>query len=64
MKHVVVTGANCGIGLELARHYNAEGWHVTGVCRKTSSELGQVAAQIIEGNLNLSYISLMLTHNG
>ena len=25
MKHVVITGANRGIGLELARHYQAEG---------------------------------------
>jgi len=49
MKHVVITGANRGIGLELARHYQAEGWRVTGVCRESSTELGRVAAQTIAG---------------
>jgi NAD(P)-dependent dehydrogenase (short-subunit alcohol dehydrogenase family) len=49
MKHVVITGANRGIGLELARHYQAEGWRVTGVCRESSTELGRVAAQTIVG---------------
>ncbi|MCW8859816.1 MAG: SDR family oxidoreductase [Deltaproteobacteria bacterium] len=49
MKHVVITGANRGIGLELARHYQAEDWRVTGVCRETSPELDKVAAQVIEG---------------
>jgi NAD(P)-dependent dehydrogenase (short-subunit alcohol dehydrogenase family) len=49
MKHVVITGANRGIGLELARHYHAEGWQVTGVCRETSAELEEYAAQVIEG---------------
>jgi NAD(P)-dependent dehydrogenase (short-subunit alcohol dehydrogenase family) len=46
MKHVVITGANRGIGLELARLYQREGWQVTGVCRETSSELNAVAAVI------------------
>jgi NAD(P)-dependent dehydrogenase (short-subunit alcohol dehydrogenase family) len=49
MKHVVITGANRGIGLEFARHYHAEGWQVTGVCRNTSSELKAFAAQVIDG---------------
>lgn len=49
MKHVVITGANRGIGLELARHYRAEGWQVTGVCRETSSALAGCAAQVIKG---------------
>lgn len=48
MKHVVITGANRGIGLELSRHYNAEGWKVTGVCRETSPELMKYAALVIE----------------
>jgi len=47
MKHVVITGANRGIGLELARHYHAEGWKVTGVCRESSPELEQEAHQVI-----------------
>ena len=49
MKHVVITGANRGIGLELARHYQARGWRVTGVCREPSAELEKVAARIIDG---------------
>lgn len=48
MKHVVITGANRGIGLELARHYNAEGWRVTGVCRETSAELEKYADRVID----------------
>ena len=44
MKHAVITGSNRGIGLELARHYQAEGWRVTGVCRETSPELEEIAA--------------------
>ncbi len=49
MQHVVITGANRGIGLELARHYQAEGWQVTGVCRETSAELETLATRIIDG---------------
>jgi len=49
MQHVVITGANRGIGLELARHYKSEGWRVTGVCRETSPELEEYAEQVIEG---------------
>jgi NAD(P)-dependent dehydrogenase (short-subunit alcohol dehydrogenase family) len=49
MKHVVVTGANRGIGLELARHYQSEGWRVTGVCRETSPDLDGIATIVIDG---------------
>lgn len=49
MKHVVITGANRGIGLELARHYAADNWRVTGVCRESSTELENVANQVIDG---------------
>ena len=48
MKHVVITGANRGIGLELARLYQREGWQVIGVCRQASAELEEVGAQIID----------------
>lgn len=47
MQHVVITGANRGIGLELAQHYHAEGWQVTGVCRETSPELENCSARVI-----------------
>ncbi|PXX90345.1 short-chain dehydrogenase [Marinobacter vulgaris] len=46
---VVITGANRGIGLELARHYAGEGCNVIGVCREASAELQAVAARIIDG---------------
>lgn len=46
---VVITGANRGIGLELARHYASEGLDVIGVCRQSSEELASVATQVIEG---------------
>jgi len=45
----VITGANRGIGLELARHYAQEGYAVVGVCRQASDELKAVAAEVIEG---------------
>lgn len=46
---VVITGANRGIGLELARHYAGAGRDVIGVCRQSSAELVEVAAEVIEG---------------
>jgi len=45
---VVITGANRGIGLELARHYAGEGCDVIGVCREASPELKEVATRVIE----------------
>ena len=38
MKHIVITGANRGIGLELARLYG-EKYPVTALCRSSSEEL-------------------------
>lgn len=49
MQHVVITGANRGIGLELARLYASRGDRVTGVCRESSPELDAVAATVIDG---------------
>ncbi|WP_104204468.1 SDR family oxidoreductase [Billgrantia saliphila] len=46
---VLITGANRGIGLALARHYRNAGWRVIGVCRESSPELAEVAEQMIEG---------------
>ncbi|MFW6346666.1 MAG: SDR family oxidoreductase [Halomonas sp.] len=48
----LITGANRGVGLALARHYADAGWRVTGVCRSSgddTAELRQVAARVIEG---------------
>lgn len=49
MQHVVITGANRGIGLELARLYAARGDRVTGVCRESSPELDAVASTVVAG---------------
>lgn len=49
MKHVLITGANRGIGLELARHYADAGQQVIGVCRESSPELQQVATRVLAG---------------
>jgi len=43
---VLITGANRGIGLEVARQYAARGWHVIGTARKPAeaTELNALAA--------------------
>jgi short-subunit dehydrogenase len=48
-KHVVITGANRGIGLEFARQYLAQGFEVTAVVRKPSTELQALSVNVIEG---------------
>lgn len=47
--HVVITGANRGIGLALTEKFLKEGHDVTGLCRKTSQELSNTSARIMEG---------------
>ncbi|KNC65428.1 SDR family oxidoreductase [Pseudoalteromonas ardens] len=48
-KHVVITGANRGIGLELCRHYVAASDRVTAVVRRTSDELQSLDVTILDG---------------
>lgn len=45
----VITGANRGIGLELARQLKARGASVVAVCRKTSPELDALGVRVEEG---------------
>lgn len=47
MKNVVITGANRGIGLELAKHYRDLDYTVIGICRETSEELDELADMVI-----------------
>lgn len=49
MNTVLITGANRGIGLELARLYRQRDWQVIGVCRQSSADLDAVASQVISG---------------
>jgi len=46
---IAITGANRGIGLEIARIFSDRGDHVIGLCRRASDELRAAASQILEG---------------
>jgi len=48
MPNVMVTGASRGLGLEFAKQYAADGWHVIATCRDPSSasELAALAGDI------------------
>lgn len=48
-KTVVVTGANRGIGLALVEYYRQRGDRVLGVCRRSSQELADSGAEVVEG---------------
>lgn len=45
----IVTGANRGIGLELARQLKARGANVVAICRKTSAELETLGVRVEAG---------------
>jgi NAD(P)-dependent dehydrogenase (short-subunit alcohol dehydrogenase family) len=47
---VLITGANRGIGLELARQYSADGWQVIGTARRPDAaiELRDLGAQVVQ----------------
>ncbi len=47
MNNVVITGANRGIGLELAKHYRQLDYTVIGLCRESSEELDEIADMVI-----------------
>jgi len=49
MKTAVITGANRGIGLELARRLSDRGYRVVAVCRQASPELKGLGVEIEAG---------------
>jgi len=48
-RHVVITGANRGIGLAMTKHFSAQGDKVFALCRQTSTELSALDVTVIEG---------------
>lgn len=53
MAHVLVTGGNRGIGLELCRQLAARGDQVVAVCRKPSTELSALGVRV-EADLDVT----------
>jgi len=49
MATVLITGANRGIGLELARQLSERGDDVIALCRKTHAELEPLCTRVLEG---------------
>ena len=49
MATICITGANRGIGLELARQFKDRGDHVVAACRAPSDELDNLDVEVIEG---------------
>lgn len=49
MTHILVTGANRGIGLEFCRQYKARGDSVVGACRESSPELDALGVRVVAG---------------
>ena len=49
MATVLITGANRGIGLELARQHQARGDEVIAVCRRSSEELAGLGVEVVDG---------------
>jgi NAD(P)-dependent dehydrogenase (short-subunit alcohol dehydrogenase family) len=51
MPTVLITGAGRGLGLELARQYASEGWHVIGTARGAARQLRELATRVVEADV-------------
>lgn len=49
MANILITGANRGIGLALARQFSNRGDQVVGVCRESSPELDALGVRVLTG---------------
>ncbi len=49
MATICITGANRGIGLEMARQFKVRGDHVVAACREASEELAMLDVEVIDG---------------
>jgi len=49
MASVCITGANRGIGLEMARQFQKRGDRVIAACRKPSAELEDLGVEVVDG---------------
>jgi len=58
-KHLLITGANRGIGLTMVQHYLADGWLVTACCREP--ENAKELQSLLEANEGLSVFQLDVT---
>jgi NAD(P)-dependent dehydrogenase (short-subunit alcohol dehydrogenase family) len=47
--HIVITGANRGIGLAFAQHYSSQNNEITAICRTSSRDLEATKARVITG---------------
>lgn len=47
-KNIVITGANRGIGLAMAKQFSDRGDHVIAVCRQASAKLHDTGAEIVD----------------
>lgn len=59
MRHVIITGANRGIGLAFVKHYLLSGWQVSACCRDLSKALE--LKQLLSGDNSLNVIELDVT---
>jgi NAD(P)-dependent dehydrogenase (short-subunit alcohol dehydrogenase family) len=63
MKSVLITGANRGLGLEFARQYLAEGWHVYAACRNPAAA-EQLRGLVQQAGDRLTVVAMDVTDAG